>query len=36
MTPSPDDLFAAFAVGILVGMVAMSFIRDYWEKQDDR
>lgn len=29
-----DEILATFAVGFLVGMVAMSFIRDAWERMD--
>jgi hypothetical protein len=29
---TPGDLFATFAVGFIVGMVVMSFVRDAWEK----
>jgi hypothetical protein len=32
VTFTPDDLFAAFAVGFIAGMVVMSFVRDAWEK----
>jgi hypothetical protein len=32
MSFTPDEIFAAFWVGFIVGMVVTSFIRDAWEE----